>query len=251
MNLTCSSLGQNGNVQRNLAYVPWLLVAAMMVSFSSSSRAEIVVTTSDLQSHAKTSAYLFSKPMLDTMYRLGLEQDTKFGLHAGCISQSRVKPVESLVLAPIDFPDDRQNPIKGAWFSRYRLERCSESKLYNVLFIANSDGSAPLARTYYPGATIAGPELVNDAMPSVVSGALARSGLKDCKDIDVFDMRVSEPVHDVVEAGKTIRGVWEETWTLRMCGQMHEVAVTFIPDTNGSGATFTSGPVNRRRGSIN
>jgi hypothetical protein len=200
-----------------------------------------VNTTADLPSHGKIAAYMFSAPLLETMYRLGLAQDRKFGLQSGCTSQYQVKPVGSLVLAPIDFPDARQHPTKGAWFSRYQLERCGDSKLYNLLFVADSSGAAPTVRTYYPGSTIASPELVNDAMASVISGALVRSGLGSCRDIDVFDMRVTEQVHDVVQGDKTIKGVWNETWTLRMCGQMHDVAVIFIPDANGGGMTYTSG----------
>jgi hypothetical protein len=77
-------------------------------------------------------------------------------------------------------------------------------------------------------------------MPSVVSGEVARSGLKDCKEIDVFDIRVTEPPHDVVEGARTIKGVWKEDWTLRMCGQLHDVAVTFVPDANGGGTSFST-----------
>jgi hypothetical protein len=220
-----------------------LSVAAMLISFPLSSRAETVSTTADLQSHRKTAAYLFSRPMLETMYRRGLEQDRKLGLQADCKSQYRVKPFVSLVLSPIDFPDGKPHPTQGAWFSRYRFERCGDAKLYNVLFVANRNGTAPTARAYYPGSTIASPELVNDAMPSVIAGALVRSGRRDCKEIDVFDMRVTEATHNVAEGNGTLKDVWSETWTFRMCGQMNDVAVTFISDANGGGTTFTSGPV--------
>jgi hypothetical protein len=219
-----------------------LLTVAMLVAFPASSRAETVNTTADLQSHQKTAAYLFSGPMLDVMRRLGLQQDKKFGLQQDCISQRSVQPVSSLILSPIDFPDDAPHPTQGAWFLRYQFERCGEAKLYNVLFVANRDGTVPTARTYYPGATIASPDLVNDAMPSVVSGMLARSGLKNCNKIDVFDMRVTDPTHNIVEGSKIFKDVWSETWTFRMCGKMNDVAVTFIPDANG-GTTFTSGPI--------
>ncbi len=217
--------------------------AAILCMVTGSSLAETVNTTAELQGHPKTAAYLVSAPMLEQMYRSGVAQDKKFGLQSGCISQSRVKPIESLVLSPIEFPDGQQNPTRGAWFSRYEFERCSESKIYNVLFMANGSGAAPMARTYYPGATIASPNLINDAMPSVVSGALARSGLKKCKDADVFDMRVIVPAHDVTEGDKIFRNVWSEGWTLRMCGKLNDVEVTFTPDANGGGTTFTSGPV--------
>ncbi len=220
-----------------------LAVAALLNSLSAPSGAETVNSTADLQSHSKTAVYLSSRPMMVAMYRLGLAQDKKFSLQPGCMSQYRVKLVESLVLSPIEFPDDQQHPTQGAWFLRYLFQRCGDSKLYNALFVANGNEAAPTARAYYPGSTVASPELVNDAMPSVISGALDRSGLRDCGDIDVFDMRVTEQIHDVVEGDKTIRDVWNETWTLSMCGQMHDVAVTFMPDRNGSGTKFASGPV--------
>jgi hypothetical protein len=220
--------------------------AVLLALFQAASLAETVNTTADLQNHERTAGYLVSPPLLDVMYRLGLAQDKKFGLESGCIMQYRVQPAGTLVLAPIDFPDGLANPTRGAWFARYRLERCGDAKLYNVLFVASGNGALPTARTYYPGATIASPELVNDAMPSVMSGAQARAGLKDCKDVDVFDMRVTEPVHDVVEGDRTIPGVWKETWTLRMCGQMHDVAVIFRPDASGSGTAFHSGAATPR-----
>jgi len=77
-------------------------------------------------------------------------------------------------------------------------------------------------------------------MVSAITGALVRSGLKDCKDIDAFDMRVTEAAHNVIEGDKTFKGVWNETWTFKVCGQMIDVGMTFIPDANGGGTTFTT-----------
>ena len=99
-----------------------------------------------------------------------------------------------------------------------------------------------MPRAYYPGSTNASPVLIKDAMLSAIMGAVARSGLNDCKDFDVFDMRVTEPAHDVAEGNKIIKGVWNEIWTLKVCGQAFDVAMTFIPDANGGGTSFTAGP---------
>lgn len=219
-------------------------VAVTAVSFmiSESPNAETVNTIADLQNNKKTVAYLYSRPMFDTMYRLGVEQDKKFGLQSDCKSQYKVKPFSASVFSPIDFPDDKQHPTKGIWQIRYQLERCDNSKFYNTLFIANSNGEAPTPRAYFPGSTNASPILVKDAMQSAIMGALIRSGLKDCKDIDVFDMRLTEPPHNVVEGDKTFNGVWNEIWAFRTCGQMIDVAMTFIPDAKGGGTTFTTGP---------
>ena len=78
---------------------------------------------------------------------------------------------------------------------------------------------------------------------SAVAGTLARAGIKDCKTADVFDMHVTQPAHVVIEGEKTFKGVWNEIWTFRACGQMVDAYMTFIPDANGGGTTFTSGSV--------
>lgn len=217
-------------------------LAASLI-LSGLSQAETVNTTVELRNNKPAVAYVFSRSMLETMYRLGVEEDKKFGLQSECKSQYRVKPFSAVVLKPIEFPEGKQHPTNGVWLSRYQLERCGDSKFYNALFFANSNGEAPMPKSFYPGSTNAGPVLVKDAMMSAASGAMVRSGLKDCKSADVFDMRVTEPAHNVVEGDKTFKGVWNEIWTFRMCGQMIDVAMTFIPDANGGGTTFTSGPV--------
>jgi hypothetical protein len=132
------------------------------------------------------------------------------------IAVLKIKLFSMAVLSPIDSPDDKQHLTKGVWNARYELERCNDSKFYNVLFNANSNGETPTPRAYYPGSTNAHPVLIRDAMVSAITGALVRSGLKDCKDIDVFDMRVTEADHNVIEGDKTFKGVWNETWTFKV-----------------------------------
>lgn len=219
-----------------------LIAAAASFIFSSSAHAEIVNKTADLQNNRRTTSYVFSRPMLEIMYRLGVEQDRKFGLQTDCKMQYQIKPSGLIVLSPIDFPDEQQHPTKGTWQIRYLLERCGDTKFYNALFIANSSGEQPISRANYPGSSNAGPVLVKDAMLSAITGALVQSGLKDCKNIDVFDMIVTEQAHNVVEGDKTFEGVWNESWAFKVCGQLIDVAMTFIPDVNGGGTSFTTGP---------
>ena len=222
---------------------------AVLFMFTGFSLAETVNTSADLLNNKKTEAYLYSRPMFQTAYRLGVEQDKTFGLHLDCKTQYKLKPVDMAILSPIDFPDDKQHPIKGLWKFRYEFERCGESKIYNVLFLADSKGEAPLSRTYFPGSTRADPVLVKDALTTAAVNALLQSGNKDCKNIDIFDMRVTEPPHDVVEGDKTFKRVWKEIWTFRVCGQMMDVPMTFVPDATGGGTTFTSrvGPTKARK----
>lgn len=225
--------------------IPKLLSVALAFStlLSGLCQAATVSTSTELLNSKPAFAYVFSTLNLEAMYRLGVEEDKKFGLQPECKTQYHVKAMAAIVLKPIDFPEGKPNPSAGIWLTRYQLERCGDAKIYNALFFANANSEAPVAKPFYPGSTIAGPVLVKDAMMQAVAGALARAGLKDCKIADVFDMRVTEPVHDVTEGDKLFKGVWNEIWTFRLCGQMVDTAMTFIPDANGGGTSFSSGPV--------
>jgi hypothetical protein len=176
--------------------------------------------------------------MLEAMHRLGIEEDKKFGLQSECTSQYKTIALNVWLLQPMEFPEGKQHPTKGVWKSSYQLERCGVSKLYNALFIANSHGDLPMPSAYYPGETNASPQLVQDAMVGAVAVANVRSGFKDCKTFYVFDMRVTAPAHNVIEGAKTFLGVWNEAWTISVCGTMVDVAMTFIPDDWGGGTTW-------------
>jgi hypothetical protein len=226
------------------SYVLRTAAIGTLLTLAVTTYAETVSTIADLQSNKKTLSYIYARPMLDTMYRLAVEQDRKFGLQQDCKSKYRLEPYSIAVLHPIDFPDDKQHPVKGIWILRYQIQRCDESKFYNALFFAAGTGeTSPAPRAYYPGATSASPLLIKDAMLAAQLSALAQGGQKDCKEIDVFDMRVTEKAHDVVDGGKTLRGVWGETWTFRLCGQMVDTAITFIPDATGGGTSFKVAPI--------
>lgn len=228
----------------NYSYFVRTTTVGTLLTLAATTYAETVSTIADLPSNKKTVAYIYARPMQEAMYRLAVGQDKKFGLQQDCKSQYRVEPYSIAILQPIDFPDDKQHPVKGIWNFRYQIQRCGESKFYNALFIASGNGETPpTPRTYYPGATNAGPLLIKDAMLSALPSALLKSGQKDCKEIDVFDMRVTEKAHDVIDGGKTLRGVWSETWAFRLCGQMVDIAITFIPDATGGGTSFVVAPV--------
>lgn len=204
-------------------------------------QAETVNRNADLPNSKKTVVYMYSRPMIDALYQLGVEQDKKLDIQQECKSEYKIKPYSVAVLSPIDFPEDKQHPIKGVWNFRYQLDRCGELKFYNALFIANN-GEPPIIKAYFPGSTYAGPLLVKDAMQAAMMGALIRSGLKDCKELVVFDMHVTEKPHDVAEGEKAFKGVWNETWTFKMCGKMVDVPMTFTPNEVTGGTSFSTGP---------
>lgn len=220
-----------------------LIAAAMSLSF-----AGMALAASTPPDNQAAVAYVRSKPMLETMYRLGVAEDRKLGLQSSCKSQYQVRPTATLVLSPIEFAEGKSDPVKGVWLSRYQLERCGDAKVYNALFSAR-DGQAPSSRPFFPGATNAGPVLVNDAMRAAVSTATTAGVPKDCKTAHVYDMRVTQPARDVTEQGTTLKGVWDEVWTFSMCGQLVDVPMTFIPDAKGGGTTFKGGKASVRSAS--
>lgn len=220
------------------------VVVCILVGIAMPSQAETVNSTSELLNNKRTAGYVFARSLNEKLYKLGVEQDRKFGLQLDCKTQYRVEPYSVSIFQPIDFPDDKQHPTKGVWNFRYQLQRCGDSKFYNVVFIASGTGeSPPQSQSFYPGNTNADPVLIKDAMPGAVMNASLRTETKDCKDLDVFDMKVTQPPHDIVEGDRTHKGVWKEVWTLKLCGQMVDVGLTFVPDPIRGGIHFATDPV--------
>lgn len=225
-------------------FILYVLCAGFMLFLSGIACAETISSTAELSNSRKIIAYMNSYPMMKSMYELAVEQDRKFGIQQNCTAQYHVLPYSLSVYQPIDFPDNKHHPTKGIWNCRYQIERCGETKFYNALFTVTGNGDTPPSSyANYPGNTNASPLLIRDAMSLALVNASFKSGHRDCKEIDVFDMQVIEPHHDVVAAGKTFKGVWKEKWIFRVCGKMVDVDISFVPDANGGGTTFSLGPL--------
>ncbi|VVE19234.1 hypothetical protein PCA20602_03052 [Pandoraea capi] len=207
-----------------------------------------VSSTAELVKSEKAMQYVFSERAMLVMYQLGVEEDKKFNLQTDCKSKYQVKPVGAVLLKPVTFPDGDQNPRSGVWLTRYQLARCGDAKTYNAVFVADANGGNPAPTPFYPGSPRGGPVLVQEAVMSAVTTALAKSGQSGCRKVEAFDMKVTKPPHDVVEGGRTLKGVWRERWTFRVCGQMVDVDMTFTPDADGGGTSFKSESVKPTQG---
>lgn len=229
--------------------------AGILLFFSHFSYAETVNSFADLNYNPRTLSFLRSRPVIEAVYRLGIEQDKKFGLVPGCKSDYSVKPINIFVVSPIDFPDDKQHPTKGEWKYNYRIERCGETKIYTALFVANEHGEFPKYSMYYPGWTRADLALVKDAMPTIRDTALSQAGVRNCKEVDVFDMRVTKQPRDVIVEDEStghpppvhmrywiITGVWEETWTFKVGGKMVDIIIAFVPNSERGGTDYVIMP---------
>lgn len=219
----------------------FIVVTNATLSFTclSSALAETISSTGDLQRNKKALAYVYSPSMLETLRSIGVEQDKKLGLQVACKSEHAVKPNGAMVLSPISFSEDKQNPVKGSWQIRYQIEGCGKSKIYNVSFTANSSGKMPTSKLDYPGSTLANPIIFHDAIGAATIAALYKSGQSnDCKDAHIFDTHVTEPPHNIVGNDKTVANVWNETWTFKLCDKMVEIPIIFTQSPDGRGVKY-------------
>ncbi|WP_263833155.1 hypothetical protein [Sulfurospirillum oryzae] len=215
-------------------------IFAMMAMFLSANvHAQVISNSTELMSDQRAISYVFSRPMINMLYQHGVVEDRKFGLQQGCQTEYKVRPIGVSILQPIDFPQDKQNPLKGIWNFRYSLERCGETKVYNSLFFADQNGEVPKAKAYFPGSSNASPLLIKDAMVSGMGMAMVNAKQKACKEIVLFDMQVTEEPHTITKDNTSFKNVWSEKWVFKACGEMVDTYVTFTPDLNGSGTSFS------------
>jgi hypothetical protein len=218
-----------------LLFAATLLAATCLAPVA---RAEVLNNSAELAGAKRVEAYIYSRANLAELAKQAEAQDEKFGIDIRCKDAAdAITPKSLIVIAPIDLPDGATDPVKGAWLMRYGFVRCGNEKIYNAVFLAQSS-NPPLVQAYYPGAPRAGPPLIKEAMTPALAAAKQRSSNPACKDYPVFDMRVTEQPHDIVEQGATVAGVWREVWTFRPCGVSVEVPIKFVPNAKLGGTDF-------------
>jgi len=202
-------------------------------------RAEVASGGVEIDQQSKIFNYIVAPPQLETMLALGRKQDQALRLKVDCKDGIQVHPRNVIVLATIDLPDGRPNPVKGFWQVRYDLHRCGKSKSYNVIFAADPAGGKAHPVAYFPGNSLASVALVREAMVGVGPRVLAKAGDSNCKRPIVSDMRVDQGPHPVEQAGKRLENVWNETWTFDVCGRTVDAAMTFVPTLRDGGTDWS------------
>ena len=202
--------------------------------------AERLNNLSDLKQKPNLSKYLFSRAQQEDLTQIGIFWDKKLGLHQDCKEGREVISMSFMLLKPIDLPEDKVHPTTGVWQHRFAFKRCGEQKIYNAIFVAEK-GERPKVIPYFPGTTSASGQLLRDALTSATMAAFVKfkklENEERCHDIVLIDTQLKEPPHDVIEDGITIKGVWNEEWTLLGCGQTAKVAATFFQNDRG-GTSF-------------
>ena len=131
---------------------------------------------------------------------------------------------ERLAVAPQAAPrfdDGPAQPTGGAWWERWQVERCGETRTLNLHFVADRAGIS--VDVGVPGETRAQPLLQQGAVD--VLAPFAGDTLAACADFAVVNSRVTVPPAD---GGPT--AAWTERWTLLGCGREGDVTIRFHPD---------------------
>ena len=183
--------------------------------------------------------YLQSQEMIASLNEVGHFWDKLLGLHQDCKGDYEVRPVGLVLQAPVRWPDGVDYPTAGIWKVQFEYLRCGDLKTYNAIFVSR-EGDKPDLLPAIPGYSDASPALAVDAMKGVtpqVQAHLAKMGAKDCRQIYLFDSRmtpaaVAQPAADS----------WQEKWTFQGCGKQAVFLMTFHPKAT-DGKFFSGTPL--------
>lgn len=136
------------------------------------------------------------------------------------------------------------HPIAGEWLDHVLVDRCGTRAMENMLVMA-VDGAAPAIVALLPGATVTGPQLQHDATAIAFQSAAAQAK-KSGNDVALCGQKprlvvIDTQLDGVTSAAQTdakgelVAGAWDETWTVRACGQPVAVPLHFA--ANGAGGT--------------
>lgn len=211
--------------------IPATLAVVLIASMPAS--AETISDGAQFRTSPKMTAHL-QQYDAEILGRLGQQQDKNLGLQQDCASGYRVEIKDVTVIEPIDVSDTDDHPSRGVWRIGYDMIRCGDTKRYNALFKARSPRELPNSAPYFPGQTKANLRLVQDTMQTVVAATSAKAGVpKECKSIAVMDMKVLTP-NDPQRGG-----MWQEAWTIKFCDKTSTANVSFMPDADGKGTSFS------------
>jgi hypothetical protein len=139
---------------------------------------------------------------------------------------------------PLSF-DDTGRITSGAWKQLVTQKGCGETRVLNVIIIAQGPGSLSTV-PLLPGTTHADPVLQKDAVRIALQAMATVPGAREanCSIGYVADTQYGS------EDGEALPGSkgppWREIWTFRSCTQDVRVPIRFIPDATGT--SISAGP---------
>lgn len=132
-------------------------------------------------------------------------------------------------------------PTSGIWRDQLAVERCGIRHIHNLRFDAREQ-AAPKPMVLVPGQSMTSAQLQVDTMrPLVALVDSRRSTSRNCDDTQVRD--TSAPMGLTGGEPDFAQG-WVETWTVRSCGDLVDVPITFKTNNDGSTTILPGDPEN-------
>lgn len=143
------------------------------------------------------------------------------------------------VVEPLVTQDDAQFPSAGIWRDQLAVTRCGVRHVHNLRFDAREQ-AAPKPMVLVPGQSMASAQLQVDTMAPLAALVNRRpNSTERCDDTQVRD--TTAPVGLDGGVPNYSQG-WVETWTIRSCGKLHRVPVTFRSNSDGSTTILPGDP---------
>jgi len=132
-------------------------------------------------------------------------------------------------------------PLSGIWRDQLAVERCGVRHIHNLRFDAREQ-AAPKPMVLVPGQSMTSAQLQVDTMrPLVALVDSRRANAQLCDDTQVRD--TSAPMGLAGGEPDFTQG-WIETWTVRSCGDVMDVPITFKTNNDGSTTILPGRPEN-------
>jgi hypothetical protein len=203
----------------------------------SCAHADIITSMAELEANPRAAAYFKSPSTTEAIAQMALAKERKFGMQPEC-GAHEAKFVTMDVLSPIEFPAEQEHPTKGRWQAIIELHRCGQRRAYSAI-IGAIDREAPKPKFVSAGLSLANERLIIDAVGSALLAVVLRDPeTSKCKDIEFFNLAVTEPPTLSRSRTGLTAGKWKENWTFWVCGKLHTVEMRFEPDKNGNGIRF-------------
>jgi hypothetical protein len=197
--------------------------------------AETATSSSDVKPGTRLETYLYSKARMTDLYAIGVYWDQRLDLEQDCHAPIQVKPKRLGIVQPVELPEGRDAPVQGVWTMGFDFIRCGDTKRYNAIFFAYKDAKT-VVDPYYPGTTDTTVPLLHDALaaafPVARAQLLEQQGVRNCRDLELTDMRVSEEPQ-TPSADDRILSAWIETWTFTGCDKSVSFDILFKPSPAG------------------
>ncbi|MDA0341490.1 MAG: hypothetical protein O3B74_07830, partial [Proteobacteria bacterium] len=173
---------------------------------------------------ARFQAYVKTAAFTIRLREAAISTDAYLGRDCDSAYQTTLLSVLHQPEPALSMPEASEHPVSGIWRTRYRLERCGETLIYNAIFGGKADGPANM-RISMPGNTATGSALAREIRADIKDSALERADMKRCTDQRIVDTQAEAPLKEAESDGSVWTKLVHEVWSIDVCGRLVDIAL--------------------------